>query len=163
MFKRTLLLSSVSVALLAVGGCASIFSSGTQIVEIDTDPEGASIEIINRDGERIFQGKTPFNEELPKAKGFFKGENYSVHIEKGGYRAVDLVLTSHNNVWYVFGNTLNAYLPGWLAVDPKTTNMYRLDPEKLKLQLLPLDEELNPISEPPQKIQRKKAKKEAVK
>lgn len=91
----------------------------------------------------IYQGVTPFKEELKKAKGFFKGEDYAVHIEKGGYRAVDLVITSHNNGWYVFGNTLNAFLPGWLIVDPKTTDMYRLDPEKVLIELVPLDEELN--------------------
>lgn len=147
MFKRTFLLSSVAIALSAVSGCASLFSSNTQIVEIETSPEGASITIINQDGEIVFQGKTPFKEELTKAKGFFKGENYSVHIEKGGYRSVDFVLTSHNNGWYVFGNSLNGFLPGWIGVDPKTTNMYRLDPEKLTMHLVPLEDELDLVSE----------------
>jgi conserved uncharacterized protein len=142
MFKRTFLAASAA-ALLSLSGCASVFSSSTQLVELVTNPEGASITITNRSGEVVYQGVTPFKEELKKAKGFFKGEDYAVHIEKGGYRAVDLVITSHNNGWYVFGNTLNAFLPGWLIVDPKTTDMYRLDPEKVLIELVPLDEELN--------------------
>lgn len=142
MFKRTFLTASAA-ALLCLSGCASIFSSSTQVVELITNPEGASITITNRSGEVVYQGVTPFKEELNKAKGFFKGEDYAVHIEKGGYRAADLVITSHNNGWYVFGNTLNAFLPGWLIVDPKTTDMYRLDPEKVLIELVPLEDELN--------------------
>ena len=121
MFKRTFLSCISALALLSLGGCASVFSSSTQVIEIETNPEDASITITNRSGEVVYQGRTPFKEELKKAKGFFKGEDYAVHIEKGGFRAVDLVITSHNNGWYVFGNTLNVFLPGWLIADPKTT------------------------------------------
>lgn len=130
-------------ALLTVTGCASFFSSSTQLIEIETNPTEAFITITNRSGETIYQGRTPFKEELAKAKGFFKGEDYSIHIEKGGYRPVDLVLTSHNNGWYVFGNSLTGFLPGWLGIDPHTTNMYRLEPKKVSIELVPLDSELN--------------------
>ena len=144
MFKRTFLAVASAVALLSLNGCASVFSSPNHVVELVTNPEGASITVVNRGGETVYKGLTPFKEELSKAKGFFKGEDYAVHIEKGGYRAVDLVITSHNNGWYVFGNTLNAFLPGWLIVDPKTHDMYQLHPEKVLIELVPLDEELYP-------------------
>ncbi len=145
MFKRTFLSCISALALLSLGGCASVFSSSTQVIEIETNPEDASITITNRSGEVVYQGRTPFKEELKKAKGFFKGEDYAVHIEKGGFRAVDLVLTSHNNGWYVFGNTLNVFLPGWLIADPKTTNMYRLDPEKIIIKMVPLEDQIEPV------------------
>ena len=145
MFKRTFLSCISALALLSLGGCASVFSSSTQVIEIETNPEDASITITNRSGEVVYQGRTPFKEELKKAKGFFKGEDYAVHIEKGGFRAVDLVLTSHNNGWYVFGNTLNVFLPGRLIADPKTTNMYRLDPEKIIIKMVPLEDQIEPV------------------
>lgn len=143
MFKRTFLTVASATALLSLTGCASVFSSSSQVVELATNPEGASITVTNRSGEVVYQGLTPFKEELSKAQGFFKGEDYAVHIEKGGFRAADLVITSHNNGWYVFGNTLNAFLPGWLAVDPKTHDMYRLDPNKILIELVPLNDDLN--------------------
>lgn len=148
MLKRTLLMSSSALALLALSGCASVFSSSTQLVEIETNPSGASIMITNRSEEIVYKGLTPFKEELTKARGFFKGEDYSIHIEKGGYRAADLTLTFHNNAWYVFGNTLNGFLLGWLLFDPKTTHLYRLDPGKVSIDLMPLEAQLNISSKP---------------
>lgn len=142
MYRRIFLAISATT-ILSLTGCASVFSSSTQVVELSTNPEGAAITVTNRNGEVIYRGLTPFKEELNKANGFFKGEDYSVHIEKGGFRAVDLVITSHNNGWYVFGNTMNAFLPGWLIADPKTKNMYRLDPEKVTIELVPLENELH--------------------
>ena len=43
----------------------------------------------------------------------------------------------------MFGNTLNAFLPGWLIVDSKTKDMYKLDPEKIQIELVPLDHGLD--------------------
>ena len=143
MFKRTFLTALSTSGLLSLCGCASIFSSPTQLIEIVTAPSEASIVVTNRSGDVVYQGRTPFKEELNKANGFFKGEDYAIHIEKGGFRAVDLVVTSHNNGWYVFGNTLNAFLPGWLIVDSKTKDMYKLDPEKIQIELVPLDHGLD--------------------
>ena len=141
-------MSSGALALLALSGCASVFSSSTQLGEIETNPSGASIMITNRSGEIVYKGLTPFKEELTKARGFFKGDDYSIHIEKGGYRAADLTLTFHNNAWYVFGNTFNGFLLGWLLFDPKTTHLYRLDPGKVSIDLTPLEAQLNISSEP---------------
>lgn len=146
MFKRTFLTALSTSGLLSLCGCASIFSSPTQLIEIVTAPSEASIVVTNRSGDVVYQGRTPFKEELNKANGFFKGEDYAIHIEKGGFRAVDLVVTSHNNGWYVFGNTLNAFLPGWLIVDSKTKDMYKLDPEKIQIELVPLDHGLDQTS-----------------
>ncbi len=161
MLKRTLLKSSGAIALLALSGCASVFSTSTQVVEINTNPEHASITITNRSGEVVYKGLTPFKEEVNKAKGFFKGEDYSIHIEKGGFRPVDLLISSHNNGWYVFGNTLNGFLLGWLAFDPKTTNMYKLDPEQTIIELVPLEDELNLVPAANTKPQKNSTKRRA--
>lgn len=159
MLKRTFLAAVSSLPLLSLSGCTSIFSSSTQLIELQTNPEGADIIITNRKGEVVYHGKTPFKKELNKAQGFFKGEDYSIHIEKGGFRAVDLVVTSHNNAWYVFGNTLNGFLPGWLIVDPKTKDMYRLDPEKILIEMVPLEGELGRANEAsPSKVNPKPSK-----
>ena len=35
------------------------------------------------------------------------------------------------------------FLPGWLIVDSKTKDMYKLDPEKIQIELVPLDHGLD--------------------
>lgn len=143
MLKKLFFATASIIALISINGCSSVFSSQTEVIEVASNPEGASITITNRKGDTVYKGVTPIKQELAKAEGFFKGEDYAVHIEKGGFRAVDVVITSHNNGWYVFGNTLNAFLPGWLIVDPKTKDMYRLDPKKILVDLVPLNDDAN--------------------
>ena len=161
MLKRNFL-ALTTASLFALTGCSSIFSTDKQEVEIVTNPEGASLTITNRSGEVVYSGVTPFKEELLKAESFFKGEIYHVHIEKGGFRAADLEITSKNNAWYVFGNTLNGFVPGWVGVDPKTHTLYELDPPVISIELVPLENELIPIS-PDTKVKVQKKSKRNVK
>lgn len=120
-----------------IAGCASIFEKETQEIEIVTEPAECSITITNNEGKKLFEGKTPFKAELDKANGYFKGHTYDVHIEKGGFRTQDIIIKSKNNAWYVFGNTFNAFVPGWIGIDPKTHAMYEFTPAKLEIRLVP--------------------------
>ena len=83
--------------MLSLFGCASIVDKDVQEIEITTIPENCSISIKDKDGENVYTGQTPFKEELTKAKGYFSGQSYDIHIEKGGYRPVDLVVKSRNS------------------------------------------------------------------
>lgn len=139
MLRRKVLKSGAALSVLALSGCASFQNEEKETVEIETNPEGAFVTITNRSGKTIFTGKTPIKESLERAQGYFKGEIYSVHIEKAGYQAADLTITSKNNAWYVFGNTLAGFIPGWLGVDPKSYRMYELHPIKISLRLVPLE------------------------
>ncbi len=58
-----------------------------------------------------------------------------------------MVVKSKNNLWYVFGNTTNAFIPGWIGVDPKTHAMYELSSPRIKVRLLCDDEDGFPESQ----------------
>lgn len=133
--KSLLLMVSIST-MLSLFGCASIVDKDVQEIEITTIPENCSISIKDKDGENVYTGQTPFKEELTKAKGYFSGQSYDIHIEKGGYRPVDLVVKSRNSVWYVFGNTFSGFIPGWIGVDAKTRSMYEMSPSRIEIRLI---------------------------
>jgi hypothetical protein len=133
---KSILTVFVLSVLLSLSGCASIVDKDAQKVEITTVPANCFITIKEKDGKPVYSGQTPFKQELNKAKGYFSGQVYDVHIERGGYRPVDLVIKSKNNIWYVFGNTINAFIPGWIGVDAKTETMYELSEPKLEIHLI---------------------------
>jgi hypothetical protein len=118
--KTTIL--AVGLAL-ALAGCASIISGGTQPVTIKSVPEGASVSVTNRAGEKIHAGTTPVTLTLKRGAGYFKSEVYAVAIQKEGYAPQQLMITSTVNGWYI-GNILFGGLIGMLAVDPVTGAMY---------------------------------------
>lgn len=107
---KSILTVFVLSVLLSLSGCASIVDKDAQKVEITTVPANCFITIKEKDGKPVYSGQTPFKQELNKAKGYFSGQVYDVHIERGGYRPVDLVIKSKNNIWYVFGNTIKEAL-----------------------------------------------------
>ncbi len=129
------------IIFIGLSGCASIAEKDIQELEITTTPESCSITVTDKNGENIYQGKTPFNQTLSKAEGYFTGQIYNIHIEKGGCRPADLVVKSKNNLWYVFGNTANAFIPGWIGVDAKTHAMYELSSSKIHVRLVCSDED----------------------
>ena len=133
--KSILTVFGLSV-LLGLSSCASIVNKDVQEVEVTTVPANCSIAIREKDGKYVYSGQTPFKQELKKANGYFSGQVYEVRIEKGGYRPVDLVIKSKNDIWYVFGNTIDAFIPGWIGVDAKTKTMYEFSEPKLEIHLI---------------------------
>lgn len=112
-----------SVILFTLSGCASIFNGQTQAVSIRSEPDGASISVTNRAGEKIHTGVTPVTLTLKRGAGYFKSEVYTVHLAKEGYAARELTVTANVNGWYI-GNIVFGGLVGMLAVDPLTGAMY---------------------------------------
>lgn len=112
-----------SAILFSLSGCASIFNGQTQAVSIRSEPDGASIYVTNRAGEKIHAGTTPVTLTLKRGAGYFKSEVYTVHLAKEGYAARELTVTANVNGWYI-GNIVFGGLVGMLAVDPLTGAMY---------------------------------------
>lgn len=83
---KSILTVFVLSVLLSLSGCASIVDKDAQKVEITTVPANCFITIKEKDGKPVYSGQTPFKQELNKAKGYFSGQVYDVHIERGGYR-----------------------------------------------------------------------------
>lgn len=114
---------AASAIALALSGCASIISGGTQPVTIKSVPDGASVTVTNRAGEKIHNGTTPVTLTLNRGAGYFKSETYKVEVKKEGYEARQLDIVSTLNGWYI-GNILFGGVVGMLAVDPATGAMY---------------------------------------
>ncbi|GLP96471.1 hypothetical protein [Paraferrimonas sedimenticola] len=114
-------------------GCSSIVSKSDYAVAINSNPGGASFVITNRDGQKVESGVTPSTVTLSSSSGYFKGESYTVVLQKEGYSEKTYTLTSSIDGWY-FGNILLGGLIGMLIVDPATGAMYNL-PERADISL----------------------------
>jgi hypothetical protein len=53
-------------------------------VSISSEPTGVQIAIENREGNKIYEGKTPTTITLKAGAGYFKGETYTVTFVGGG-------------------------------------------------------------------------------
>ena len=115
-------LFAVAVAL-SVSGCASIFNGQTQPVTIQSVPEGATVSVTNRAGEKIHTGATPVTLTLKRGAGYFKSETYTLSFSKEGFSNKELTIAGTMSGWYI-GNILFGGLIGMLAVDPVTGAMY---------------------------------------
>ena len=109
-----------------LSSCASIVSKTNWPVSIDSKPEGVHVSIINKRGNEVFTGKTPFVTKLKSGSGFFTKESYTVVMTYNGIEKRTINLECSINGWY-FGNLIIGGLIGMLIVDPATGAMYKLD------------------------------------
>jgi len=126
-------LSTVLLSLALVSGCSSIVSDSQYPVSISSNPSQADFTLQNRDGKNVHTGRTPATVTLNASSGFFKGETYSLILNKEGYDEKTIEIQSTIDGWY-FGNI---FLGGWLGmliIDPATGAMFKL-PETADAQL----------------------------
>jgi len=109
-----------------LGSCATIVSRTVYPVRIDSNPEKASIVVVNRNGKEVYSGLTPANISLSSGAGFFKKAIYTVTFSKEGYKERTIEVAATLNGWY-FGNIIFGGIVGFLIIDPATGAMYRLN------------------------------------
>lgn len=127
-----MLLASV----LVLGGCASIVGERNQLIPIASDPDQASVVIIDEGGRQVFNGTTPTSVTLPKSDGSYWGKKtYTVTITKPGYASREIPIESNANGWYIAGNLVFGGLIGWFIVDPFNGGMYTLSPKQIETEL----------------------------
>lgn len=129
--KKKLALAALSM--LIMSGCSSIVSKSDYNVAINSDPGNANFVITNKAGQKVESGVTPSTINLKSSAGFFKGESYTVVLNKEGYAERTYTLSSSVDGWY-FGNILFGGLLGMLIVDPATGAMYNL-PDRVDVAL----------------------------
>lgn len=117
---------ALSLTFVLLGGCASIVSKSEYPVSISSEPQGAEITIVNREGKTVHSDMTPTTVTLDARAGFFKGEDYTVTFEKEGHAPHTAQIVRGVDGWYIFGNILIGGLIGWLIVDPATGAMWTL-------------------------------------
>lgn len=107
-----------------------------QLVSIRSTPAEADVKILDAaTGASLLTGKTPFQVNLEKSRGYFKGAKYRIVVEKPGFASREVIVDSNANGWYIGGNIILGGLIGWLIVDPATGAMWSLSPTEMNLTL----------------------------
>lgn len=129
---------AVFAGAMLLSGCATIVGDDTQLVQVNSNPNGADFQIKDESGKVVAQGKTPQGVTLAKSDGsYFGKKNYQITLSKEKYQPVTLPIKASANGWYIGGNIVFGGLIGWLAVDPFNGGMYTLHPKETNAVLPP--------------------------
>ena len=115
---------------LIMTSCASIVSSNSWPISINSSPSEAKISIKDKKGIEIYSGNTPATLKLKSGAGFFSKARYQVTFEKTGYDKKVVPVEFKLNGWY-FGNILFGGPLGLLIIDPATGAMFKIETEFL--------------------------------
>ena len=113
--------------------CSSIVSKSEYSVAVNSTPDGANFTITNRTGQKVHSGITPSSITLKSSAGYFKGETFTIALNKEGFAQKTYTLNSTVDGWY-WGNILFGGIIGMLIVDPATGAMYNL-PDRVDISL----------------------------
>lgn len=127
---------SLALCLSLCMSCATIIGKGSpESLNIRSNPDQASVVILDEKGTKIFEGKTPTIATLEKKKAYFRGKKYTVKLQKEGYVEHTFTVETKLNGWYIGGNIIFGGLIGWLIVDPATGAMWTLDTNEIDVSL----------------------------
>lgn len=116
-------------------GCATIVQGTTQKVRITSEPSGAAVIVYDSDERVVAEDSTPCQVRLDRGEGFYRGAEYKVSVRKAGYGAEEKAVGSELSMWYLGGNFVFGGLIGWFVVDPASGAMWKLDPDKVHIDL----------------------------
>lgn len=127
----------VGIALL-VGGCGTVVNGASDGVIVGSRPDGATVSIVDEDGEEVYRGATPANPDLVKARGWFAQKTYTLTVSKPGYQTYQTTVKPRPSLWFIIGNF---FLPiigpiGWVIIDPLTGGMWTIDPDRFDASLV---------------------------
>ena len=123
----------IILAVIVLSACSSIVSKSEYSVAINSTPDGATFVVTNRSGQKVHSGITPASVTLKSSAGYFKGETFTIILDKEGYSPKVFTLNSSLDGWY-WGNILFGGLVGMLIVDPVTGAMYNL-PDRVDISI----------------------------
>lgn len=143
---------TLTIALIASSGCASIVSKSKYPVAITTEPTAARIEIKDQDGVVRFAGTSPATAILDAGNGYFTRARYTVTATKEGFNPSTFPLQNSIDGWY-WGNIVLGGLIGMLLVDPITGAMFQIDSPVANMSLAPTATEVSMGGERLRKLQ----------
>ncbi|MBN2019633.1 MAG: hypothetical protein JW749_05350 [Sedimentisphaerales bacterium] len=133
--KKYLLLWVMVVISIFSSGCASIICSGEKTININSNPAQANFGILDKKGKMVAQGTTPANVTLKRGAGWFSAGDYTITIEKAGYKKVVKQVNQGLEVgWYLVGNFVFGGLIGWVIIDPITGAMWSIEDVDVTLE-----------------------------
>jgi hypothetical protein len=132
MYFRRLVLALAGSALLSA--CATIVTGTTQIIKIDSNPQGAKVftaEKITQNGATVYAnrteaGVTPATVAIPRKDG-------AVLLEKNGYEPIEVPLTRGMSGW-VWGDIVMLSLLS-TSIDTSTGAAKAYDPREYLVEL----------------------------
>jgi hypothetical protein len=130
--------------LLAMTGCASIFSGTTQDITLRTTP-GATYSITDSNGKQVARGTGHGTASLERGAGYFSPHAYKARISKPGHMTKTVDIQPGMNPWY-FANILIGGFVGMVIVDPLTGAMYKFYPSDIEATLEPANPESATVS-----------------
>lgn len=126
----------LAAALLILSGCATIVSKSIYPISVTSNPTGAKVTVMNRNGINIYSTTTPATFTLAASAGYFTKASYTVTFEMPGYESVTVPVFFSIDGWYIFGNIAVGGLMGWLIIDPITGAMWKLDTKSINQTLI---------------------------
>lgn len=123
MFKKLLALSLLVCFVALITGCASIIHGKLQKISVNTAPSGANVEATSGEGDPV-RCTTPGVLELDRSR-----PGYVLHIEKVGYKDIDVVLKRGIDPWF-WGNIIIGGIIG-IMVDMSSGSAYKFSPSQI--------------------------------
>jgi len=121
--------------LLSFSSCATIASDGSSALRIDSNVEGARVEVFDHEGASIYEGVTPCSLQVDHSRSFFLPAEYRVVVSCDGADPQETTVTTSIDEWYLANALVPGGLVGSLLVDPWTGAMYELDTQDVRLPL----------------------------
>lgn len=129
MIKKLILLGCAAILLISTS-CATVMSTNSWPITINSAPVEAKISIKNKKGVEIYTGHTPATVDLKSSQGYFNKSKYEVTFSKDGFEDKTVPVEFKFNGWYV-GNVLFGGLIGLLIVDPISGAMFKIKTKSL--------------------------------
>jgi hypothetical protein len=121
--RKILFVLLAATAMESAGGCASIFSGGSERVQFTSKPAGAEVVVVDANNNVVGKGDTPCEIELSRGAGYFRPAAYTARISAQGGPARNVPLRAGLNPMYL-GNLVIGGALGMLIVDPLTGAMF---------------------------------------
>jgi hypothetical protein len=122
MKRAVMLILAMSVSLVFLGSCASIFKGPNDRLKLSSKPSGAEIYINGK-----FAGKTPLRINLKASK------SYIVEFKKNDYTSCTYHVSSELGVGWVILDIFGGLVP--IAIDAITGSWYYLEPDYLNCKM----------------------------
>lgn len=121
--------------ILSFNSCATIASDWNSALRVDSNVEGAKVEVFDHGGASIYEGVTPCSLLVDHGRAFFLPAEYRVVVSCAGAEPQETTVTTSIDEWYLANALVPGGIVGSLLVDPWTGAMYELDTQDVRLRL----------------------------
>jgi len=135
----------LATAFLILSGCATIVSKSNYPISVTSNPPGAKVTVMNRNGINIYSATTPATFNLQAGDGYFVKASYTVTFEMPGYQSVTVPVHFSVDGWF-YGNLALGIIFGGIIIDPLTGAMWKLDTKSINETLVKSSTSLNTLT-----------------